>query len=84
MRNRLILARPQSLAVRGRALTLDGSSRPRLSVPTEVGLLPMCEVQRGKRERKDAGSSHPGELPPEVLTEPYVKLSPHTALVIQP
>jgi len=29
-------------------------------------------------------SSHPGELPPEVLTEPYVKLSPHTALVIQP
>ena len=29
-------------------------------------------------------SSHPGELPPEVLTEPYVKLSLHTALVIQP
>jgi len=35
-------------------------------------------------ERLGAGSSHPGELPPEVLTEPYVKLSPHTALVIQP
>ena len=29
-------------------------------------------------------SSHPGVLPPEVLTEPYVTLSRHTALVIQP
>ena len=29
-------------------------------------------------------SSHPGELPPEVLTEPYVTLSRHTAPVIQP
>jgi hypothetical protein len=28
-------------------------------------------------------SSHPGELPPEVLTEPYVTLSRHTAPIIQ-
>jgi len=27
-------------------------------------------------------SSHPGELPPEVLTEPYVTLSRHTAPII--
>ena len=26
-------------------------------------------------------SSHPRELPPQVLTEPYVRLSPHTALI---
>jgi hypothetical protein len=35
-------------------------------------------------ETLDHRSSHPGEPPPEVLTEPYVKLSLHTALVIQP
>ena len=29
-------------------------------------------------------SSQPGELPPELLTEPYVTLSRHTALVIEP
>jgi hypothetical protein len=27
-------------------------------------------------------SSHPGELPPEVLTEQYVTLSRHTAPII--
>jgi|694.fasta_scaffold59695_2 hypothetical protein len=27
-------------------------------------------------------SSHPRELPPEVLTEPYVTLSRHTAPII--
>jgi len=41
------------------------------------------DFQSGE-EALDHGSSHPGELPPEVLTEPYVKLSLHTALVIQP
>ena len=29
-------------------------------------------------------SSHPGELPSQVLTDPYMSLSTHTALVIQP
>jgi len=29
-------------------------------------------------------SSQPGALPPELLTEPYVTLSRHTALVIEP
>lgn len=29
-------------------------------------------------------SSHPGELPLEMLTKPYVSLSRHTALVNQP
>ena len=28
-------------------------------------------------------SSRPGELHPQPLTEPYVKVSPHTALIIQ-
>ena len=28
------------------------------------------------------GSSRPRELPPQALTEPYVRLSPHTALLI--
>jgi len=30
------------------------------------------------------GSSGAGEPPPDALTEPYVNLSAHTALVIQP
>jgi hypothetical protein len=28
------------------------------------------------------GSSRPRELPPQALTDPYVRLSPHTALLI--
>jgi len=30
--------------------------------------------------RQESRSSRPRELPPQALTEPYVRLSPHTAL----
>ena len=33
---------------------------------------------------KDDQSSQPGELPPELLTEPYVNLSAHPAPIVQP
>ena len=33
--------------------------------------------------RYDRQSSHPGEFHPKVLTEPYVKVSLHTALPVQ-
>ena len=35
------------------------------------------------QERFVRKSSQPEELPPELLTETYVRLSPHTALIIQ-
>ncbi len=34
-------------------------------------------------ERRGVWSSHPRELPPQVLTEPDVRVSPHPALLIE-
>ena len=38
----------------------------------------------GKDAETFLQSSSPGEFHPEALTEPYVKLSPHTAPTVQP
>ena len=54
-----------------------------------VSLTP--ELEKFIREKVSSGlynnaseSSRPGESHPEALTEPYVKVSPHTAPPIQP
>ena len=44
---------------------------------------PMAQALEAARQQPVAWlSSHPGELPPEVLPEPYVTLSRHTAPII--
>ena len=49
-----------------------------LATPASVRTLILAQQQ----EIQAWLSSHPGELPPEVLPEPYVTLSRHTAPII--
>ena len=44
----------------------------------------LCPLGTPLASAKDNQSSQPGELPPELLTEPDVNLSAHPAPIVQP